>query len=376
MTQKANPSINRPAEAFKTAGAIAYGGHGGDGFVVDGTNPTDISVQDGGITEADLNSFAETSGGASLDVTIDGGEAFVFGSWIAIDTDTTVTLASSTTGQTVYVGWNKNGSDDVIVGLDGAFSSASGDRDERIPLFDFDTDGSGVTNVVDRRSFDQINADSIEQGSGSGLDADLLDGNEASELGVDVSNDGTTVTTNSSDINFSSDITASGDFDGTSTVSLTNNSVTVSSGDGLSGGGNVSLGSSTTLDINPSDFAGSGLTTDGNDNLDLSNDSVTVSSGTDLTGGGSVSLGGSITIDHADTSTQGDVTTSAPTIVDDITLDGNGHVSGLGTQNRDLNDWDVPSDFNINNADKFGLPQRTSDPSASVGDIWYRTDLD
>jgi len=152
MTEKANPSINRPAEAFKTAGAIAYGGHGGDGFVVASGSPTDISVQDGGITEADLNAFAETSGGASLDVTIDGGEAFVFGSWLAIDSSTTVSLSASTAQQTVYVGWNKNGADDVIVGLDSAFSSATGDTDERIPLWTFDTDGSGVTSVTDERS--------------------------------------------------------------------------------------------------------------------------------------------------------------------------------------------------------------------------------
>jgi hypothetical protein len=117
MTEKANPSINRPAEAFKTAGAIAYGG-ADEGFVVEANSPTPISVQDAGITDGNLNAFDETSSGASLDVTIDGGEAFVFGAWVAIDTQTTVTLAASTNGQTVSVGWNKNGTDDVIVGLD------------------------------------------------------------------------------------------------------------------------------------------------------------------------------------------------------------------------------------------------------------------
>jgi hypothetical protein len=117
-------------------------------------------------------------------VTIDGGEAFVFGSWLVIDTQTTVSLAPSTSGQTVSVGWNKNGADDVIVGLDAAFSSASGDADQKIPLFKFDTDGNGVTNVVDERSFDQISADSVEQGAGSGLDADTVDGQEAAALGA------------------------------------------------------------------------------------------------------------------------------------------------------------------------------------------------
>jgi len=182
MTEKANPSTNRPAEAFKTAGAIAYGGSD-EGFISPSNKPTEISIQDSDIDESNLNAFDETSTSSSLDVTLDGGEAFVFGSWLAKDTQTSVSLDADTDGQTVFVGWNKSGTDDVIVGLADAFSSAAGDTDERIPLFSFDTDSSGVTNVVDERSFDQISADSVEQGAGSGLDADTLDGQEASELG-------------------------------------------------------------------------------------------------------------------------------------------------------------------------------------------------
>lgn len=154
MAEKVNPSINRPAEAFKTAGAITYGGSGGgdyQGFVVDGASPTEIATQDGAIAEANLNTFSQTSGGASLNVDIAPGEAFVYGAWLAIDTTTTVSLTASTANQTVYVGWNKDSSDDVIIGKSSAFASASGDTDLKIPLFDFDTDGSGVTGVTDRR---------------------------------------------------------------------------------------------------------------------------------------------------------------------------------------------------------------------------------
>lgn len=48
---------------------------------------------------------------------------------------------------------------------------------------------------------------------------------------------------------------------------LVNDSVTVTTGDGLKNGGTVSLGSSTTVDIEPSDFAGLFLQDDGSDNL-------------------------------------------------------------------------------------------------------------
>jgi hypothetical protein len=114
---------------------------------------------------------------------------------------------------------------------------------------------------------------------------------------------------------------------------LENDSLTITAGDGLKNGGSVDLGSSTTIDIEPADFAGtylsddsadnltvnigdglknngsgsiqteptdfagSGLQDDGADNLELVNDSLTVTAGDGLKNGGTVSLGGSTTID-------------------------------------------------------------------------------
>jgi hypothetical protein len=77
---------------------------------------------------------------------------------------------------------------------------------------------------------------------------------------------------------------------------LETTSLTVSGGDGLKDGGSVSLGGTTTLNIEPADFAGAGVQDDGSDNLELVNDSVTVNAGNQLTGGGTVNLGSSITI--------------------------------------------------------------------------------
>jgi len=223
MAEKVNPSPGRPAESFPTAGAIAYGGHGDDGFVRDGNDPTRIAIQDLNINEANLNTFDESHSASSLDVTIDPGEAFIFGAWVCTDESTTVTLDPSTSDQTVFVGWDKGSSDNVIIGLESAFTTTGADADRTIPLFDFDTDASGVTGVTDRRRFDQISADSIEQGAGSGLDADTVDGVEAAALGSDVSNDGTSVTQSATDIDFTTGLTAADDGDGTSTVSLSAN---------------------------------------------------------------------------------------------------------------------------------------------------------
>ena len=163
MVQKVNPSINRPIAAFKTAGAIALAGGSGEGWISRVGQASDISVEDGDLNSSNLDAFQETSSGSSLSVTIAGGEAFVYGSWLAKDTNTTVSLSENTTGQTVYVGWNKGGTDDVIIGLDSAFSDASGDTDEKIPLFTYDTDGSGVTAVTDERQLGKyMPADSID----------------------------------------------------------------------------------------------------------------------------------------------------------------------------------------------------------------------
>lgn len=117
------------------------------GYVVPSASPTQLSVDDADITEANLNEFAETSSTTSFDVTIDPGEAFVGGSWLAIDVSTTVTLASGTTNQTVFVGWDWESGDNILIGLDSAF----GAYEPQLPLWDFDTDANGVTNATDRR---------------------------------------------------------------------------------------------------------------------------------------------------------------------------------------------------------------------------------
>lgn len=50
-------------------------------------------------------------------------------------------------------------------------------------------------------------------------------------------------------------------------TALENDSVTITAGDGLKNGGSVSLGSSTTINIEPADFAGTFLSDDGSDDL-------------------------------------------------------------------------------------------------------------
>lgn len=153
MTQKVNPSPQRPASSFKTAGAIAYGGGSQDGYIVPNNETTEIAIQDQDISTTGINQFTETTSSNSFDVSIDGGEAFVFGAWVCTDTTTTITLAQNTSNQKVFLGWNKSAADNVIIGTESTFSITPGDTDQKIPLYSFDTNSTGVTNTTDLRSF-------------------------------------------------------------------------------------------------------------------------------------------------------------------------------------------------------------------------------
>ena len=81
-------------------------------------------------------------------------------------------------------------------------------------------------------------------------------------------------------------LAGSGLSNSSSQLALTSNSLTVAAGDGLKDGGSVNLGGSVTLNIEPSDFAGTGLEDDGSDNLRIS----AAAAGNGLNGGGGSAL--------------------------------------------------------------------------------------
>ena len=73
---------------------------------------------------------------------------------------------------------------------------------------------------------------------------------------------------------------------GVDNAQLANSSLTVTAGDGLQNGGSVSLGGSTTLNVDVSDFAGTGLEDDGSENLRI----AASAAGAGLTGGAGSAL--------------------------------------------------------------------------------------
>lgn len=92
--------------------------------------------------------------------------------------------------------------------------------------------------------------------------------------GVIASNGGTTVVDRVREIDAKDGLTGSDDGGGTFGLALTNDSVTVSAGDGLRNGGTVTLGETTTLNIEAADIAGNALEDNGNDDLAVASNGI------------------------------------------------------------------------------------------------------
>jgi hypothetical protein len=279
------------------------------------------------------------------------------------------------------------------------------------------TDDNG--NTIYDLSAGHVPVGQIEQGSGSTLNADQVDGKDASELGSGVSDNGTEVVSPATDFNFGSNLDVADDGDGTVTITAQSSSdshTAVSEGgaqmygsvDDINfkgflnliddGDGTVSLdpahnhdsryytqseadsnfdnfGSFTVTEGNGSEtstigsggnisiYGGTDISTemDASDNLQVSmtgnydnysswtieegdGEQTNIYSGNKLEiyGGTDInteitSTGGEsrLSVRHDNTTSQGDVNTSGSTIIDYVNLDGNGHVTGMGTRNID-----------------------------------------
>ena len=257
--------------------------------------------------------------------------------------------------------------------------TVSGNVDGR----DVAADGSKLDGIEDGATADQTAADirglgffdTTNDGDGSGLDADLLDGYQASGLLDQAANtasaligDGeVTITANNGligsgtfTLNSANTFNISIEHADTSSVTDANNS------DGsviqdltFDSFGHVQTVASTNLDdryYTEDELSNTGILdsryyteteldagqldnryyteTEVDNALALKADkSIQIIAGNALTGGGTLSS--NITINHQDTSSQASVNGSGGTVIQDVTLDTYGHVTGLGTANLD-----------------------------------------
>lgn len=171
MTDVSTPAeVNASVDNKSTAHAIhKAGGH--SGYVVNGI---DISQFYPELTTTGINGFAHASS-TGLDITLDGGEAFVSG-WLCRDRQTTITLPASATTR-VCVGFNPDAvltagqaptdNDNVILDVESAFGNGA----PKLPLYEITTDATTILSVTDVRPMGPSNANSTMFASATDHDA-------------------------------------------------------------------------------------------------------------------------------------------------------------------------------------------------------------
>jgi len=218
-----------------------------------------------------------------------------------------------------------------------------------------------LTNVEIDNNFISIVDNKLE------VDSDLSDLNSAStartNLGVEIGTDVLGVSNNLSDLNSASTArTNLGVEIGTDVLGVSNNlsdlnnASTARSNLGL---GSIAVQDASSVNITGGTISGdgSGLTSVDAFTLDgqsasyylnfnnftntptIGDAQVSITGGSGLSGSGSFNLNdtvtSSITVDHADTSTQTSVNNSGNTVIQDITLDGFGHITALSSKTID-----------------------------------------
>jgi hypothetical protein len=156
------------------------GYYGGGNWIVDSS--TDLYASYDGLSGAPLDSFDYDSGASSgFDVVIQPGESFLEGAYVARDVLTTVTLASQTSGQNVYLFWDPDATNKAIIDR---LNNSNNDL-PRMLLWEFDTDGSTVTSATSHRDvgrqIDVRNEGSVANADQAG-NADNLDSKDSTQF--------------------------------------------------------------------------------------------------------------------------------------------------------------------------------------------------
>ena len=180
MSDEIEPSVQGGSDAYLLAQVIYRGA------LTDWIQPGDVTLiadfaSNIDAAELPLDAFDLTHSGSSLTATVETGEGFVGGAYVATDETHDVTLEASTTNQTIYVGWDADATNALIVGTEAAFDS----EDPKLLIWTVSTDANGVTNADDERPLgEQTNFDQLTAGSDSEFDRFLAIGRAATPIGT------------------------------------------------------------------------------------------------------------------------------------------------------------------------------------------------
>ena len=140
------------------------------------------------------------------------------------------------------------------------------------------------------------------------------------------------------------------------TVNATDTNTTYSGGTGISISGTTI---NNTITNNNQLTNGAGYTTN-------VGDITGVTAGSGISGGGT---SGTVTVSHADTSAQGSINNSGATVIQDVTLDTYGHITGLGSKTITLGDLGYTGATNANYITNNNQLTNGAGYTTNVGDI-------
>jgi len=219
-----------------------------------------------------------------------------------------------------------DGSDKVTVSSTGASVTGNISVTGTVDGRDIATDGSKLDGIeigatADQTASEILTAIKTVDGSGSGLDADTLDGSHASAF-----------LTGNQTITLSGDVSGSGET--SISVSLASDSV------GASEIAANAVGASE-LNVSGNGSTSQFLRSDGDGTFTWATPTDT---NTTYSAGSGLSLSGT-TFSHSDTSSQASVNNSGRTYIQDITLDTYGHVTGIATATETVVNTDTNTTY-------------------------------
>jgi hypothetical protein len=252
----------------------------------------------------------------------------------------TVSGGSGLTGSGTFDA-NQSSNSSVTINHADTSSQGSVNNSGSTVIQDVTLDGFGHVTNLNSKTLTALDVGALST-TGKAADADLLDGND-SPFYLNYNNFTNTPTIGNGTLTVSggSGLTGSGTFDANQT---TNASITVNHADTSTQGSVNGSGNTFIQDVTLDGFGHvTGLGTATVVIPDTANDAtITVSAGNGLIGGGNFTTdqatNETITVNHADTSTQGSVNNSGSTVIQDVTLDGFGHVTGLASKSLSASD--------------------------------------